>query len=265
MDWLNLIVLALVQGITEFLPISSSAHLILVPSLFGWPDQGLAIDIAVHVGTLLAVLVYFRRDIVDLLGGALAALKGRPDDRSRLVLHLMIATLPIMVVGLLVEDIVASSLRSELLIAATTIGFGIVLWLADRGGAGFERRIADMTAKDALLIGLAQVLALIPGTSRAGITVTAALFLRFNRSDCARFSMLLSIPTVAAAGLFGALDLIKGGDAALQADALWAGLLSFLAALVAIWGLMAWLRRSSFTPFVIYRLLFGVFLLFWFL
>lgn len=265
MDWLNLLVLALVQGITEFLPISSSAHLILVPALFGWPDQGLAIDIAVHVGTLVAVLVYFRRDIVDLLGGFFTMLAGRPDERTRLLLYLVVATVPIVVVGFLAKNLVASSAREELLIAATTIGFGLVLWRADRDGAANTREIADMTMKDALLIGLAQVLALIPGTSRAGITVTAALFLRFKRSESARFSMLLSIPTIAAAGLLGSLDLIKSGDTALQADALWAAFFSFLAALVAIWGLMAWLKRSSFAPFVVYRLLFGLFLLYWFI
>ncbi len=265
MDLLNLLVLAVVQGITEFLPISSSAHLILVPVLLGWPDQGLAIDIAVHVGTLLAVLVYFHRDVLALLAGLGRAVQGRPDDRSRLVLHLVVATLPIVVVGLLAKDLVGTTFRSGLLIATTTILFGIVLWLADRGAERFERELAQMTLKDAVVIGLAQVLAILPGTSRSGITMTAALFLRFSRTESARFSMLLSIPTIAAAGLLATLDLVRSGDATLQADALWAALLAFVAALSAIWGLMRWLETSSFTPFVIYRLVLGAFLLVWLL
>ena len=265
MDLLNLLVLAVVQGITEFLPISSSAHLILVPVLLGWPDQGLAIDIAVHVGTLLAVLVYFHRDVLALLAGLWAAARGRPDNRSRLVLHLVVATLPIVVVGLLAKDLVGTTFRNGLLIAATTIVFGVVLWLADRGAERHERRLETMTVGDAIVIGLAQVLAIVPGTSRSGITMTAALFLRFSRTESARFSMLLSIPTIAAAGLLATLDLVRGGDATLQADAVWAAVLAFLAALCAIWGLMRWLETSSFTPFVIYRLVLGALLLLWLL
>ena len=265
MDLLNMLVLAVVQGVTEFLPISSSAHLILVPVLFGWPDQGLAIDIAVHVGTLAAVLVYFHRDVLDLVAGLWMAIRGRPDDRSRLVLHLVVATLPIVVVGLLAKDLVGTTFRSELLIAVTTILFGIVLWIADRGADRYDRRLGEMTLKDAVVIGTAQVLAILPGTSRSGITMTAALFLRFNRTESARFSMLLSIPTIAAAGLLATLDLVKSGDATLQADAIWAAVLAFVAALLTIWGLMKWLRTSSFTPFVIYRLVLGAVLLMWLL
>ncbi len=265
MDLLNMLVLAVVQGVTEFLPISSSAHLILVPVLFGWPDQGLAIDIAVHVGTLAAVLVYFHRDVLDLVAGLWMAIRGRPDDRSRLVLHLAVATLPIVVVGLLAKDLAGTTFRSELLIAVTTILFGIVLWIADRGAHRHDRGLGEMTLKDAVVIGTAQVLAILPGTSRSGITMTAALFLRFSRTESARFSMLLSIPTIAAAGLLATLDLVKSGDATLQADAIWAALLAFVAALLTIWGLMKWLRTSSFTPFVIYRLVLGAVLLMWLL
>ena len=265
MDLINLLVLAVVQGITEFLPISSSAHLILVPVLFGWPDQGLAIDIAVHVGTLAAVLVYFYRDVLELVAGLWVAVLGRPDDRSRLVLHLAVATLPIVVVGLLAKDLAGTTFRSELLIAVTTILFGIVLWIADRGAHRHDRGLGEMTLKDAVVIGTAQVLAILPGTSRSGITMTAALFLRFSRTESARFSMLLSIPTIAAAGLLATLDLVKSGDATLQADAIWAALLAFVAALLTIWGLMKWLRTSSFTPFVIYRLVLGAVLLMWLL
>jgi undecaprenyl-diphosphatase len=265
MDWLNLIVLAVVQGITEFLPISSSAHLILVPQLTGWEDQGLAIDVAMHVGTLIAVMAYFHAEVRRMITGGLNLLRGRPDGDTRLLLQLALATVPVVILGFLVRDLIADDWRSPVLIASTTIGFGVLLYVADRKGETSERALAGMTYKDALLIGLFQALALIPGVSRSGITMTAGLFLAFSRTEAARFSLLLSIPTTMAAGLLGAYELWQSGDTALQADAFYAALLAFLAALLAIWGLMAWLKKSSFTPFVVYRLVLGAFLLFWFL
>jgi undecaprenyl-diphosphatase len=264
MDWLNLIVLAIVQGVTEFLPISSSAHLILVPQLFPWEDQGLAIDVAMHIGTLLAVMAYFHAEVRRMITGGINLLRGKPDGDTRLLLQLALATVPVVIAGFLLRDIVATQLRSPLLIASTTIGFGILLYVADRKGETSERALAGMTYKDALLIGLFQALALIPGVSRSGITMTAGLFLAFSRTEAARFSLLLSIPTTMAAGLLGGYEIWKSGDTALQADALYAAVLAFFAALLAIWGLMAWLKNSSFTPFVIYRLILGAFLLFWF-
>jgi len=265
MDWLNLVVLAIVQGITEFLPISSSAHLILVPQLFGWADQGLAIDIAVHLGTLLAVMAYFHGEVRRLIVGGLKLVTGRADGDTRLLLQIVVATIPVVVLGIALKDIVANELRSPLIIAGTTIGFGVVLYFADRKGDAAERTLAGMTYRDALLIGLFQALALVPGVSRSGITMTAALFLAFSRTEAARFSLLMSIPTIIAAGLLGGLELWQSGDATLQADAVYAAALSFVAALLAIWAMMAWLRRFSFTPFVIYRLVLGAFLLLWFL
>lgn len=265
MDWFNLLVLAIVQGITEFLPISSSAHLILVPQLFGWPDQGLSIDIAVHLGTLLAVMTYFHGEVRRLIVGGLNLVTGRADGDTRLLLQIVVATIPVVVLGVIFKGIVENELRSPLIIAATTIGFGIVLYLADRKGDAAERTLAGMTYRDALLIGLFQALALVPGVSRSGITMTAALFLAFSRTEAARFSLLLSIPTILAAGLLVGYDLWQSGDAALQADAVYAAVLSFGAALLAIWAMMAWLKRFSFTPFVIYRLVLGAFLLFWFI
>lgn len=265
MDWLSLIVLALVQGITEFLPISSSAHLILVPQLMAWEDQGLAIDVAMHIGTLLAVIVYFNGEVRRMIQGAWSLVTGSPDSDSRLLLQLALATLPVVVTGFFVKDLVAGDWRSPLLIASTTIGFGVLLYLADRKGETAERGLAGMTYRDALLIGLLQALALVPGVSRSGITMTAALFLSFSRTEAARFSLLLAIPTTLAAGLLGGFELWQSGDAALQSDALYAALLSFLAALLAIWAMMRWLKKASFTPFVVYRLLLGAFLLFWFL
>ena len=264
MDLLNLIVLAVVQGVTEFLPISSSAHLILVPQLMDWQDQGLAIDVAMHIGTLVAVMAYFHGEVLRMIRGGLNLVAGRPDGDTRLLLQLALATIPVVIVGFLLRDIVATTFRSPLLIATTTIGFGILLWIADRKGDTSERALAGMTYRDALLIGVFQAIALVPGVSRSGITMTAGLFLAFSRTEAARFSLLLSIPTTMAAGLLGGLELWQSGDSALQADALYAAVLAFFAALLAIWGLMAWLRRASFTPFVVYRLALGAFLLFWF-
>jgi len=265
MDWLNLLILAVVQGITEFLPISSSAHLILVPQLLDWEDQGLAIDVAMHIGTLLAVMLYFHLEVRRLIVGAWHLVTGQPDGDSRLLLQLALATAPVVVAGFLLKDLVAGDWRSPLLIAATTIGFGVLLYLADRKGRTAERGVAGMTYRDALLIGLMQALALVPGVSRSGITMTAALFLSFSRTEAARFSLLLAIPTTTAAGLLGGFELWQSGDAALQADAAYAAGLAFIAAYAAIWGMMRWLKTSSFTPFVVYRLVLGVFLLFWFL
>jgi undecaprenyl-diphosphatase len=265
MDWLNLVILAVVQGITEFLPISSSAHLILVPKLMDWQDQGLAIDVAMHVGTLLAVMAYFHAEVWRMARGGLNLVAGRPDGDSRLLLQLALATLPVVVAGLLLESTIATSFRDPVLIATTTIVFGILLYVADRRGDKAERALAGMTYRDALLIGLLQALALIPGVSRSGITMTAGLFLAFSRTEAARFSLLLSIPTTMAAGVLGGIELVRGGNAALQSDALYAALLAFVAALFAIWAMMAWLKRATFTPFVVYRLVLGGFLLFWFL
>lgn len=265
MDWLNLVVLAVVQGITEFLPISSSAHLILVPQVMAWKDQGLVIDVAMHIGTLLAVMLYFHGEVRRLVVGAVNLLTARPDGDSRLLLQLAVATVPVVVVGFLVKDLVAHEWRSPLLIATTTIGFGVLLFLADRKAGQAERGLAGMTYRDALLIGLMQALALVPGVSRSGITMTMGLFLSFSRTEAARFSLLLAIPTTAAAGLLGGVEIWQSGDAALQTDALYAAALAFTAAYAAIWGLMRWLKSATFTPFVVYRLALGAFLLFWFL
>jgi undecaprenyl-diphosphatase len=266
MDFAQIIVLAIVQGVAEFLPISSSAHLILVPRVFGWTDQGLAIDAAMHLGTLAAVMVYFRRETADIFRGSFQLLVGRhSSDAARLALKIIAATVPVVIVGFLMKDLIGTELRNPLLIAATTTAFGIVLWVADRGqrlrsGRAFE----EISPTQAVIIGLAQILALVPGVSRSGITMTAALFLGFKRDAGARFSMLLAIPTTAAAGLLASYELMKAGDAAVQSDALIAACLAFVVALVAIAGLMAWLRQATFTPFVVYRLALGTALATWF-
>lgn len=262
MTLLQLIVLAIVQGVTEFLPVSSSGHLILVPVLTPWPDQGLLLDVAVHVGTLLAVIVYFWRDVGHAAAGGMALLRGRTGTAdARLALYLLIGTVPLVIAGGILHRYGTGMLRSAELIAWTTIGFGLLLWLADRTGMTV-RRLEHMSWGRALVIGLFQVLALIPGTSRAGITMTAARFLGYERPDAARFSMLLSIPAILAAGGVATLDLIDQGDARLTRDMALAAGLAFIAALASIALLMAWLKRAGMGPFVLYRLLLGCGLLY---
>lgn len=256
---LNIIVLALVQGVTEFLPISSSAHLILVPHIFGWPDQGVLLDVAVHVGTLLAVIIYFRRDVQAAISGFLGMLVGRRDGNVKLALLLAIGSLPVILVGFLLNSYV-EELRDFRILGWTTLVFGIILYLADRFGS-ISRRLAQMHRSDAVMIGLAQVLALVPGTSRAGITMTAARALGISREDAARFSMLLSIPTIIAAGTLEGFVLYQQGNTALTGAAVTGMALSCITALAAIALMMAWLRRATFKPFVVYRVILGVILL----
>lgn len=258
----HLILIAIVQGITEFLPISSSGHLILVPTVTGEADQGLVIDVAVHVGTLLAVCLYLWRDLARMTMGTLRGLRGRRDPGFRLALQIILATLPVVGAGYLLSRYFGGMPRSPEIVAWATLGFGILLGLIDWIGMTI-RRIEHMRYGEALLIGLAQVLALIPGTSRSGITMTAARMLGYERSEAARFSMLLGIPTILAAGTLIGLELYEAGDAQLTVDAVVAGALSFVAALVSIVLMMGWLKRASFLPFVLYRILLGGGLLIW--
>lgn len=262
MSELQIVVLALVQGITEFLPISSSGHLILVPMFTGWPDQGLLLDVAVHIGTLAAVLIFFGREVALIFKGfadwrepALFAQPGR-----RLAGQIVLGTVPVVVAGYLLRGWVGDGARSIALIGWTTLGFGILLYLADRIG-GQHRRLDDFTFRDALLIGCAQVLALVPGTSRSGVTMTAARLLGFAREDGARFSLLLAIPTTAAAGALATFEIIRLGQRDLNFDAVLAAVLACLSALAAIAFLMRWLQHATFTPFVVYRCLLGLVLL----
>jgi undecaprenyl-diphosphatase len=254
---LHIVVLAIVQGITEFLPISSSGHLVLIPVFADWPDQGLIIDVAVHVGTLGAVCLYFWRDMLGMTAGLLAVTRGRRDPYARLFGLLVLATLPVIAAGYLMERYgMMDGLRSIEIIAWTTFGFGIVLYITDQVGMTV-RRVEHIGIVDAIIIGLSQVLALVPGTSRSGITMSAARMLGMERSEAARFSMLLSIPTIIGAGTLKGLQLYHSGDAQLTADAILAAGLAFGTALVAIFIMMAWLRRATFTPFVLYRIALG--------
>lgn len=256
MSGLHLIVLAIVQGITEFLPISSSAHLILVPYLTGWPDQGVMLDVAVHVGTLGAVVVYFRRDVWDMIVGLARLLAGRRNPGARLALQIVAATVPVVIAGWFVKQYGVEHLRRIDVIAWATLGFGVLLYFVDRMSMTV-RRIEHMVFGSALLIGCAQVLALIPGTSRSGITMTAARWMGYERTEAARFSMLMSIPVIVAAGALEGLDLYRAGDAELTVSVAVAVVLAFGAALAAIGLMMRWLERASFTPFVVYRVVLG--------
>lgn len=260
MTLIHLIVVALVQGITEFLPISSSGHLALIPHLTDWPDQGLAIDVAAHVGSLGAVLVYFRRDIARLSAATIAIGAGRDHPERRLVWLLIVATIPALAAGALLSDLAETVFRDPAVIAWTmTIG-AVLLYIADRMG-GTRREIGAMTVRDAVWVGLAQALALVPGTSRAGITMTMARALGFSRTEAARFSMLMSIPVILGAGALQGAKLVAAGDPLITGDALLAAVLSFGAALVAVAVLMRWLSHATFTPLVVYRLGLGLVLL----
>jgi undecaprenyl-diphosphatase len=255
-----LVVLAIVQGITEFLPISSSGHLILVPIVFGWPDQGLMLDVAVHVGTLGAVMLYFWRDMAAMAVGLVHLAGGKWNAGAKLALMVIIATVPVVLVGFELNRYYPEGIRGMVVIGWATLGFGVLLYVADRLGAT-TRRVEGLGAPHAMVIGLSQVFALIPGTSRSGITMTAARMLGFDRSEAARFSLLLSIPTILGAGLLKGKELYEAGNAQLTSDAVTAAGLALVSALVAIWAMMRWLRRATFTPFVVYRILLGLVLL----
>lgn len=261
---LHTIVLALIQSATEFLPVSSSGHLILAPRLMRWADQGMLTDVALHVGTLLAVMIYFRRDVAAMFFGARDVFRrsfSTPD--ARLVLNLCIATVPALLAGFFLHDFIEQNLRSEKIIATTAVLFGILLYWADKKGAK-DGSVAKMTPKEALVIGLAQTLALIPGVSRSGITMTAARFAGIGREESARFSMLLAIPTIGAAGAWMALKIFTS-PVGQGADMLQLGTgvaVSFAGGALAISFLMNWLKKSSFAVFAVYRILLGVALFF---
>lgn len=261
MDLLQTIVLALVQGITEFLPISSSGHLVLSSQVLGWPDQGLAFDVAVHLGTLIAVVAYFWRDIQSLLVAWLGQFAGRAaDDQTRLAWQIIVATIPAGLVGLVFKDFIEENLRSTFVVAMTTIVFGVLLWFSDRKAASATRSLAQLTILGALIIGVAQALALVPGTSRSGITITAALFLGFSREHAARFSFLMAIPIIVLGAGLMTLDLLE--EAYVDWSALVIGaVVSALSAYACIYYFLSFINRLGMLPFVVYRLLLGAVLL----
>ena len=256
--------LALVQGLTEFLPISSSAHLVIPSLVLGWADQGLAFDVAVHVGTLMAVLFYYREDLLRMADRWVRSLAGAPAcDDSRLVWYLALATVPAGVVGLLAGDFIEMNLRTLPVIATTTLLFGVLLGIADRRTTATEfARTLGLTM--AILIGCAQVLALVPGVSRSGVTMTAALLLGMDRQASARFSFLLSIPIIASAGLLKVWELVDGAAAVDWVSLGLGALVSGLAAYFCIAIFLRLLNRVGFMPFVYYRIVLAAILyVFW--
>ena len=257
----HIIVLALIQGLTEFLPVSSSAHLILGSHAFGWQDQGLVFDLATHLGTLFAVLVYFRRDLRRMLQAFTSHERDETSQRRRnMVIFLGLASVPALLVGFIGHSLVEHYLRDVRVIAGSTIVFGLVLWWADVRGR-ITRELTDMNLRSALWIGFAQVLALVPGVSRSGITITAGRFLGFQPEAAARFSFLLAIPVIGGVGLYGMYRVAMG-----EAEIDWSqfGMAVFFAAIagwVCIAAFLALLRRVGLLPFIIYRLALGVVLL----
>ncbi|VCU60064.1 Undecaprenyl-diphosphatase [Tritonibacter mobilis] len=262
MPLLQLILVALIQGITEFLPVSSSGHLILLPNLTGMEDQGQAIDVAVHVGTLAAVVLFFWSDVREAILGLPRALTGRIDTAgARLALGLIVATIPTVIFGAALHFTgLSDALRSITVIGWTMLIFGIVLYVADQRG-GSHKTASDWGPKDALIMGLWQMLALIPGTSRSGITITGARSLGYNREDGARIAMLMSIPTIIASGLLLGTEAALNADVGLMRDMGIAALLAMVSALAALALMMRLLKSVSFTPYVIYRVVLGIVLL----
>ena len=260
MDVVHLIVLTVVQGVTEFLPVSSSGHLVLVPLFMDVPDQGLMLDVAVHVGTLFAVIVYFSRDVWGMFTGLVGVLRGRKEPGGRLLGLLIVGTIPVIAAGFILNQYFPDGFRGLMVVGWTTFGFGLLLLIADKFGMTL-RRIEHLRVGDAVIIGIVQVLALIPGTSRSGICITLARIMGMERQDAARLAMLLGIPAISGAGVLKGYELWKMGDAQLTLDVFIAGGLSMVMALIAIALMMAWLRRATFTVFAVYRLLLGGFLL----
>lgn len=263
LDSLQISILAIIQGLTEFLPISSSAHLLLPSILLGWRDQGLAFDVAVHVGSLIAVLVYFYRDLMALLLAWMQSLRGNGvTAEGRLAWMLIVATFPAGLAGLFLNDLIEIYARSALVIAITSIVFGFLLYLADRTAPARPVAMHELNWSRVVFIGCAQALALIPGTSRSGITMTAGLFCQLDRREASRFSFLMAIPIIAASGLLEGMELLEAGIATVSWGMLTYGaLLSGLVAYSCIHVFLKLIQRTGFMPFVVYRVALGLLLL----
>ena len=252
MSLLQIIVIAVVQGITEFLPISSSGHLILVPVLTGWKDQGLIVDVMAHMGSFLAVVVYFWRDIWEMLLGLLHLLRGRMTASARLALFIILATIPAVGFGLFMKfSGLQEAIRGPVIVAVNAVLFGIIMWLADAYGKQWKRA-EELSAGQAFLIGIAQAVAIIPGVSRSGITMSAGRLLGLTRIEAARFSFLLGIPAIAGAGVLVLGEAIETGTP-ITTDAILAGVFTFFVALAAIAFLMRVITKVGLLPFVLYR------------
>ena len=258
MDIAHIVILAIVQGLTEFLPISSSAHLILVPLILQWPDQGLVFDIAVHLGSLLAVLIYFRGDVVAMaIAWGKNVSGGASSEVSRLAGWVRLGTIPAVIAGLIFKDIIATELRSPWVIAIATILFALLLWVADLNKPKI-RNENQLKWSDVLTIGCFQALALIPGTSRSGITMTAGLLLGLTRQAAARFSFLLSIPIILASASLQILELLQTSQSIDWPALLLSVVLSALSAGICIHLFLGLIEKIGMLPFVIYRMLRGI-------
>jgi len=262
MSLVHILLVAIIQGVTEFLPVSSSGHLILLPRLTGLSDQGQVIDVAVHIGTLFAVVLYFWTDVKLGLLGIPRMLTGRIDTAgSRLAFLLMLATIPVIVFGFILKVTgLSDQMRSITVIGWTMIIFGVVLYVVDTKSKQVLEA-PDWTIRHAIIMGLWQAIALIPGTSRSGITISGARALGYTRQDGAKLAMLMSIPTIIASGVLLGLDVIGQADVRMAKDAGIAAIFSFIAALCALGLMMRLLRSISFTPYVIYRIVLGLILL----
>jgi undecaprenyl-diphosphatase len=252
-SWIHVAVLAVVQGLTEILPVSSSGHLILVPSVLGWADQGLAFDVAVHFGTLGAVCVYFRNDVMRLVGGGLQVLQGNTGTaESKLALSIAAGTIPAAVAGLLFADWIAENLRDPMVVVATLTTYGILLALADRFGKR-NKDMSEIGVGGAVVIGVAQALSLVPGTSRSGVTITAGLMLGYKRQEAARFSFLLSAPVILLAAIYEAIVLVVEGSTLSVTTLALGALISGLVAFLTIGFFMRFVNAIGLLPFAIYR------------
>lgn len=260
MDFIQIFILAIVQGLTEFLPVSSSAHLILVPILSGWEDQGLAFDVAVHVGTLSAVVLYFRRELISMTQAWFASVAGRGlTPEAKLAWAVLFGTIPVGLAGLLFKDFIEENLRTAYVLASSTLVFALFLWWSDKTGRR-QRDEYSINWKDVLFIGVAQALALIPGTSRSGATMTAALMMGMTRQAAARFSFLLSIPVIVLAGGLETISYLEHATLNDMQPLMLGALLSGVSAYFCIHYFLKLLERIGMMPFVIYRIVLAVFL-----
>jgi undecaprenyl-diphosphatase len=259
MDIIQAIALAILQGLTEFLPISSSAHLMLLPILVGWEDQGLAFDVAVHVGTLTAVVVFYRQDLIKISKAWFGSLRGHGlNDDARLAWYVLLGTIPVGLVGISLPDNIETAIRSPIVVAIATIVFAMLLWFSEKKAT--EKR-DTITLLDAILIGLFQAVALIPGTSRSGITITAGLLTGLKREQAARFSFLLSIPVISLAGLLKSWELYQATDSVQWDFMIIGAVISALVAYLSITWFLRFLNKVGMLPFVYYRFALGIFLL----
>ncbi|WP_116948674.1 undecaprenyl-diphosphate phosphatase [Jiangella endophytica] len=273
MEWFQAAVLGVLQGLTEFLPISSSAHLRIYPELFGWEDPGAAFTAVTQIGTEAAVIVYFARDIGRIVSAWFRSLRGsRAAERSRgrrrrntydpqdarMGWFVIIGTIPIGALGYVLQDVIRDDFRSLWIVATTLVVLGVILGIADRVGRK-ERTIADLTYKDAILIGFAQAMALIPGVSRSGASISMGLFLGLDRAAAARFAFLLAIPAVLGSGIFEWPGAMEEGSVIGVGPTILATVIAFLVGLGVIAWLMSWLEKRSFAPFIVYRIALGLF------